>query len=290
MQKAEQQPKITVLATGVGFCEGPVITRAGDVIVTSVDRGMLYKAKDGVATVFAQTRGGPNGAAEGVDGKIYVAQNSGNWRPGPFTPGMTGGVQVVSPDGTVEWLTQDLVYASDLCFGPDGYLYVTDPSRRPSRNDGRLWRVNVATGEADLMLSVPYFPNGINFGVEDDAIYVASTRDSKIVRYPLGDGKLGEPETAVQMTDGHPDGFAFDADGNIVIAAIALDGGKGSVQTWDPNGKLLDVFYPGSHSFYTNVALSEDGILIVTDADESGAVIEVSVWPAKGLALHPFRV
>jgi gluconolactonase len=279
----------SILATDVGFAEGPVITRAGDVIVTSVDRGVLYKAKGGKATVFAQTRGGPNGAAEGHDGKIYVAQNSGNWRAGPFTHGMTGGVQVVGTDGAVEWLTQDPVYASDLCFGPDGYLYVTDPSRRPSRNDGRLWRIDVETGEADLLLSVPYFPNGINFGLEDDAIYVASTRDSKIVRYPLNDGKLGDPETAVQMTEGLPDGFAFDASGNIVIAAITLDGGKGSVQTWDPNGKLLDVFHPGSHSFYTNVALSEDGVLIVTDADEAGSVIEVSAWPAKGLALHPFR-
>ena len=220
-------------------------------------------------------------------GRIFVAQNGGKF---PATPArdMTGGVQMIAPDGSVQWVTRDLVSPNDLCFGPDGYLYVTDPTRRQSRDDGRLWRCDVETGEAELLVSVPWFPNGIGFGLEDDAIYVASTGEAKIVRFPLSQGRLGKPETVIQMTTGHPDGFAFDVDGNIAIAALSLTQGRGEIQTWDINGKQLDTFFPGPKSFYTNVAISPKRELIVA-ASDSAAVLAVEDWPKPGLPLHPFR-
>ena len=271
----------------MGFTEGPVITAAGDIVVASIDHGRLYAIRDGEVSVLAETRGGPNGAAEGADGRIFVAQNGGKW-PATAAPDITGGVQVVTPDGSIDWLTRDPVSPNDLCFGPDGSLYVTDPTRRQSRDDGRIWRCNIETGEAELLVSLPWFPNGIGFGIEDDAIYVASTGDAKIIRFPLNRGRLGSPEVVIAMKNGHPDGFAFDLEGNVVIAALSLQHGQGEIQTWSIDGIHLDTFLPGPNSHYTNVAISPDRTLIVADSD-GGAVLAVDGWPSSGLPLHPFR-
>lgn len=45
---------------------------------------------------------------------------------------------------------------------------------------------------------------------------------------------------------------------------------------------------PGPNSAYTNLALSEEKVLVVTDSD-AGAVLAIDDWPAAGLPLYPFR-
>src|SRR5262249_26413891 len=99
---------------------------------------------------------------------------------------------------------------------------------------------------------------------------------------------LGNPDTYVRMETGRPDGFLFDAEGNIVIAAVGRGEAAGDIQTYDGNGKLIDVFSPGPNRRYTNVALSADRKMVITDTDGS-AVLIVDDWPYAGLALHPFR-
>lgn len=139
-----------------------------------------------------------------------------------------------------------------------------------------------------MLLSVPWFPNGIGFG-PDDALYLASTWDSRIIRFTLDGGKLVDPQTVVQMEHGHPDGFAFDVEGNLLIGAISDDeDNAGDIQVWSLEGKLLDVFRPGSGQMYTNVALSPDRTLIIA-ASSLGQVLSVEDWPSAGLPLHPFR-
>lgn len=276
-----------VIATNLGFTEGPVVTRAGDILVTSLSHARIYRCRDGRAEVFAETPGAANGATEGKDGRIYTAHLGGK-QPGRYDPALPGGVQLIDASGTVTWLTQDPISPNDICFGPDGHLYVTDPTRPATRNDARLWRVDPQTGEAELLLSVEYFANGIGFGVEDDAMYVASTNAQQIVRYPLNNGRLGRLEVAIQMSRGYPDGFAFDVEGNVVIAAISMSDDPGEIQTWTTDGKLLDSFSPGAFKQYTNVAFTDDQTLIVT-ASDAGQVVAFKNWPLAGLRLHPFR-
>lgn len=277
-----------VIATGVGFTEGPVLTQAGEIVFTSIDQGRLYRMTPSGPQVLVETGGGPNGATEGPGGAIYIAQN-GRVRPRdqePY-PGVTGGVQVLR-GGHLSYATQDPISPNDLCFGPDGFLYVTDPTRTPRRDDGRLWRCNVETGYAELLTSLNWYPNGIGFGLEDDAVYVADTGNQRIMRFPLDQGRLGKPEAAVQMPTGHPDGFLFDVDGNIVVCAISMGQTGGEIQTYGRDGKLLDRFSPGPNARYTNVALGADRVLIITDSD-GGQVLAVDDWPMAGLPLHPFR-
>ena len=273
--------------------EGPVVRADNEVIFTSVDHGRLYKITDAGCSVFAETLGGANGATEWSDGSIFVAQNGGKW-PATRGPGMTGGVQIVDRSGAVRWLTQDPVSPNDLCFGPDGLLYVTDPTRGPARNDGRLWRCSPDSSEAELLCSLSWYPNGIGFGLEDDALYVVNSTVPKgstngtIVRFALDNGRLGAPEPYIEMKGFRSDGFFFDADGNFVTVATSTTGGAAEVHTYDRNGKLIDVLQPNGAKHYTNVALGTNRRLIITDA-AGQSVLAADDWPSKFLALHPFR-
>jgi gluconolactonase len=298
---------VRTLAAGVGFTEGPVLTRAGDIVVVAVDRGQLHRIGcDGSVSLLAAVGGGPNGATEGVDGRIYVAQSGGRAFFNPRRV-MPGGIQAVRPDGSFGWVTLDPISPNDLCFGPDGLLYLTDPTEQLM--DGRLWRVDVEAGEAQLLAAVDGYTNGIGFGPDDDGVYVANSTGRQIVRFPLTGAGLGRPEVAIQMDHGGPDGFAFDVEGNLVIAAPTLDQGGaggpgppgrrprmgippseqgGDIQTWTLEGKLLDVLALGPHSIYTNVALGADRRLVIA-ASEANEVQVVDDWPCAGLPLHPFR-
>lgn len=277
-----------VLCEGLGFIEGPIWRSDGTMFVTSMTNGVMYSVSEDGVRVAAMTGGGPNGAAEGAGDVVFVAQ-SGAAQVGLKSPEMTGGVQVVrSASAEVAWVTRDPVVPNDLCLGPDGCLYVTDPTWRPERDDGRIWRVDVQSGEAELLGSVPWYPNGIGFG-HDDALYVASTGEQRILRVELNGSRLGAAETVVQMDRGMPDGFAFDVDGHIIVAAItARDDEPGSIQVWDlAGGKEVEVIQPVTDRFVTNVALSGNKLAVC--ASSTGRVLLFEDWPSAGLPLYPFR-
>jgi gluconolactonase len=241
---------------------------------------------DGVLSQPVVTGGGPNGLTEGKDGVLYVAQNGGK-HPAHKWPGITGGVQRISAGGTVDYLTQDPVSASDICMGPDGLLYVTDPTRTAARDDGRIWRCDPESGEAEILISVAWQPNGIGFSLEKDALYVADTRHCRIVRYTLSGGRLSHEEDFARLPHNVPDGFCFDVDGNLIIAAVNFQA-AGDLQVYDRNGHFLESCYLGDDPFYTNVALSADRRLFITNAS-GGGVLVIDDWPTAGLPLNPFR-
>jgi gluconolactonase len=290
-----------LLASNLGFTEGPVFRQRGDYAVVSLDQGRVYAiSPEGVVSVLADTGLGPNGLVEDADGTLYVAQCGLNYvREAQDVPevmrkppgSISGAIQAIRPDGSIEVISQDPYMPNDLCFGPDGYLYVTDPTRSagaPSfRADGRIWRFDVHSGECELMKSVGWFPNGIGFGLESDALYAASTAEDRIYRLALthdGFAGLGAEEVAIQLERGsHPDGFAFDVEGNLIIATNH----KG-VQVWSPDGRLLDVFTAGSGRYGTNVAIDHTGRMLICDGGGC-AVLVADGWSAPGLALHPFR-
>lgn len=272
--------------TDLGFIEGPIVCRDGSVVLTSIDRGLLYRLTDDKSEKLAVTGGGPNGAVEGRDG-IFVAQNGGAF-PALNEVKAVAGVQKVTADGRLSQVLAGPTAPNDLAFGPDGWLYVTDPTRRPERDDGRVWRCNAETGEGEIILRVGWYPNGIGFSAEDDCFYVADTGGRRIVRFPLKGATAEKAETVLTMTRGMPDGFAFDSEGNFVIAGIGMeDAEAGTVQVWSRQGKLLEVVEPKGSRFITNLAIAPGGKIYVCDSGK-GQLLRGN-WQSKPLLLHPFR-
>src|SRR5262249_54217379 len=72
-----------VLATDLEFPEGPVVMPDGSVVLVEIRGQRLTRVHpDGRKEVVAQIPGGPNGAALGPDGKIYICNNGGfSWIP-----------------------------------------------------------------------------------------------------------------------------------------------------------------------------------------------------------------
>jgi gluconolactonase len=70
--------KIRELATGLLFPEGPVALDDGSVLLVEIARGTLSRVTtDGRVQVVADLGGGPNGAAIGPDGAVYICNNGG---------------------------------------------------------------------------------------------------------------------------------------------------------------------------------------------------------------------
>jgi len=119
---AAHTPAIKQIASGLRFPEGPVAMPDGSVILVEIERRSLSRVTpDGKVRVIAILGGGPNGAAMGPDGKIYVTNNGGLKfveRPGKLFPVaqaddyLTGSIQIVDPEtGKFETLY-------DRCDGP----------------------------------------------------------------------------------------------------------------------------------------------------------------------------
>ena len=156
-----------IIATGLGFPEGPVWMDQG-LYAVDIEAGWVVRwtAERGVERI-AETGGGPNGATLGRDGALYVTQNGGVRSASRRTPG----IERVTLDGEVATVTTEVAGVTldapnDLAFGPDGRLYFTDPRGAPdphlNREPGRLFAWDVAAGVGELVLELgAVFPNGM---------------------------------------------------------------------------------------------------------------------------------
>ena len=211
-----------MIASGLAFPEGPVWAD-GELWLTEIEGGAVgrWTSDAGYARV-ADTGGGPNGAALGPDGALYVTQNGGMAGGGQRA---TAGIQQVTRDGDVALLVTSVAGTTlegpnDLAFGPDGRLYFTDPrgaaDPRHNSNSGRLFAVDVSTGDGELIAEVgPVFPNGIAFLPDGALVWTES-----FTRRVMSLGAGGQPQPIVELPELHfPDGLAVAADGALYVAS-----------------------------------------------------------------------
>jgi gluconolactonase len=217
----------TLLASGLGFPEGPAIMGDGTIVFCDANTGELLLYNDGSIGTYARTGGSPWGSVLGADGALYVTQ--GGNVPGSGDTSAVSGVQRVSHDGTVELICSEvagytLYGPNDLAFGPDGRLYFTESGseqdfRFDVRSPGRLYAID-ASGGGEMLLERPdVYPNGIAF----DATHRLYWTESMAHRVCRLEG--GEAVTFCQLSDDHePDGMAFAADGRLFVATMVSEG------------------------------------------------------------------
>jgi gluconolactonase len=238
----------TLLASGLGFPEGPAVLGDGRIVLCDGNTGELLAYAEGDVSTYARTGGSPWGTVLGTDGAIYVTQ--GGNVPGSGDTSAVSGIQRAGPDGSVELLFSEvdgypLYGPNDLAFGPDGRLYFTESGsetdfRFDVRSPGRLFAV-AADGAGEMLFELPgVYPNGIAFDARG-RLYWTESMVHRVRR--LDDG--GEPETFCQLSDGHvPDGMAFAADGRLFVATTI----SGGVTVISPDGAVLSEISLGEHA------------------------------------------
>ena len=281
----------TVVAEGLEFPEGPVWLGPKRVAVTEIRGQCISLWEDGaLRRPLARTGGGANGATLGADGALYVANNGGvtlghegMWRA---AEPLAGRIQRVTLDGEVSDVATALPgdpphRPNDLCFGPDGLLYFTDPHNwedLPDVRPGRVARTSL-DGRVELLATVPLFPNGIAFG-PDGRLYVAQTMTQAILVMDASPG--ASFTTFATLPVGFPDGFCFDRDGRLYVAGSIGD----VLVVFESDGRVAETIELGAGTEPTNCCLG-DGVLYVTLSGPG----ELATLPidAAPLPLHPYR-
>src|SRR5260370_16327140 len=81
--------EVRILATGLGFPEGPVAMPDGSVILTEIRNNRCSRVTpDGKVSLFSAAGGGPNGLAVGPDGALYLCNNGGSRHVGGSSIGL----------------------------------------------------------------------------------------------------------------------------------------------------------------------------------------------------------
>ena len=303
-----------VLATGLGFPEGPVVCDDGSVLAVDIDSGRLVRVDGGATTVVATLGGGPNGLALGPGGHAYVANNGGflwtdvgggvripidrathtNEPPG-FAGGWIERVDLASGAATVVADScggRRLRGPNDLVFDAAGGLWFTDhgKGRHGSVDRGGLYYLPAGD---DVVREVAFpllGPNGVGLSPDGGRVYVAETHTGRLwawdlagpgeVRPAAGSLAVRHGGTCVVATPFSFDSLAVEDDGRIVIGAI----GDGLVAV-TPDGAEVDV-HPIPGDVTTNIAFGgPDRRRAVVTLSRSGRLVEAT-WPRPGLALH----
>jgi gluconolactonase len=284
--------KTTLLASGLGFPEGPVVMRDNKIVLCDGNTGELVVYADGNVSAYARTGGSPWGAVLGGDDAIYVTQ--GGNVPGSGDTSAVSGIQRVLPDGTAELLFSEvagyqLYGPNDLAFGPDGRLWFTESGseydlRFDVRAPGRLYAAGPSgAGSGEMVLELPgVYPNGIAFDAQQ-RLYWTESATRRVRRL-----EESKPVTFCQLPDSHvPDGMAFAADGRLFVATTVSEG----VTVISPEGEVLDEIHLGEHA--TNCAFAGADLFVTATR---GGDIEASqrtgtFWrvetDATGLELIP---
>lgn len=306
MTTSTPTPELTELAAGLRFPEGPIAMPDGSVVLVEIARGSLTRVgTDGSVDVVADCGGGPNGAAVGPDGKIYVCNNGGfEWHevsglllPGNQPEDYTGGkIQRVDIEtGDVEDLYTDvggygLRGPNDIVFDSTGGFWFTDHGKnRPrDRDRGGLYYARADGSDVREVVFPLLAPNGVGLSPAGDRLYVAETYEGRVYEWSLSgpgeiEGYFGPEHRGEVLADpeGGPlfDSLAVDADGNVCVATLR----NGGITIVSPSGAHRHVAMPDPLT--TNICFGGDGLgTAFITLSGTGRLVSCA-WDTPGLAL-----
>ena len=300
------------ICRGLKFPEGPVAMPDGSVILVEIERKTLTRVSvDGEVSVIADCGGGPNGAALGPDGKMYICNNGGfEWnQSGPFKrPGeelakdyVGGSIQSVDlATGSVETIYTEcdgeaLKGPNDIVFDRQGGFYFTDLGKRRGRqiDRGSLFYAKI-DGSSITELIHPFdTPNGVGLSADEKKLYVAETNAARLWAFDIEspgvikkDGpSLFWPGHLLHKFNGYErlDSLAVDSEGNVVVATL----GTGCVTAISPTGEIrARVAVPEFDLMVTNVCFGGPDLRTAyITASGLGRLYAID-WHCPGLPLN----
>jgi len=294
-----------VLATGLGFPEGPIAMPDGSVILVEIRRGTLSRVWNGKTEVIANVGGGPNGIALGPDGAIYLCNNGGfEWhdRDGITIPGHaakdydTGRIERVDlATGKVDRLYQAvngnrLSGPNDIVFDKAGGFWFTDLGKGYSRTK-ELGGLYYAKTDGSMIKEAAHGSiglNGVGLSPDEKVVYAAETNTGKLWAFDIaGEGEVAPPPVGmlgrhIYTDPGHIyfDSLAVEASGKVCVATI-LNGG---ITTIAPDGLAEHTPFPDL--LVTNICFGgadmQDAFVTLSG---TGQLVKAR-WPRPGLKLN----
>jgi gluconolactonase len=309
----EKMPNIRVTTEGLEFPEGPVVMPDGSVILVEIMGQRLTRVHpDGRKETVADLQGGPNGAAMGPDGKIYVCNNGGfgwtkignEWIPGPIKPSDYFGGKIQRVDiksGKVETVYErcgdnPLNGPNDIVFDRQGGFWFTDPGKRRGRaaDAGAVFYCKPNDGGIVEAVFPMERPNGIGLSPDEKTLYVVETTTGRCWAFNLaapGEITPPPPEQRYRRDKGRVicglggyqmcDSLGLEANGNVCVATLI----KGAISVIAPDGKLVEQIDTGD-SMTTNIAFGGPELKTAyITLSGKGQLIQMD-WPRPGLPLN----
>lgn len=299
--------ELEILATGLGFPEGPVVCPDGSVILTEIRTNQCSRvAPDGTTTVFSRSGGGPNGLAYGPDGALYLCNNGGSKYVEGHSMGIAphpdykfGSIQRLDPKtGVARLLYKEcnghtLSAPNDLVFDTAGGFYFTDLGKRYARHrdHGGLYYA-LPDGSKIVELAHPILsPNGCGLSPDGKVLYVADTESARLWAFDVeGPGVIRKaPPFAAhsgRVIAGIGSNARFDSlgvlvSGNIAVATL----NTGYITVISPRGDIVEsVKMPDPYP--TNICFGgadmKTAYITLSDTGRLGKM----AWSEPGLKLN----
>lgn len=299
---------LTEVASGLQFPEGPVMLPDGEMLVVEIARGTITRiGKGGRLSVIATPGGGPNGAAFGSDGHLYVCNNGGfAWkmvdgglRPNGQAADYSGGriERINIETGKVEVLYAScngipLKGPNDIVFDAHGGFYFSDHGkRRPRDMDmGGLYYAKADGSFIAELVQPMIFPNGVGLSPDQKTIYVAETRTGHLWGFDItspGVLRRGPPHDNGGRHLTGPAGYtsfdslAVEAGGHVCVASLVL----GGINVIAADGTFVG-FVEMPDPYCTNICFGGPDLRTACITLSSTGRVVSMPWPRPGLRLN----
>ncbi|MGE0330421.1 MAG: SMP-30/gluconolactonase/LRE family protein [Ramlibacter sp.] len=264
------------------FLEGPVFDAAGNLYVTDIPFGRIFRIDArGEWDLVAQWDGEPNGLKFLSAHELLVT----DYKNGLMAVDVRSGA--VRPY-LARRNSESFKGVNDLVFDARGNLYFTDQGQTGLHDPtGRVYRLR-PDGQLDLLLSNVPSPNGIVLSNDERFLYVAATRGNCVWRMPLlPDGSVAKANLFfTSHGPSGPDGLAMDEDGRLLVA----NPGLGYVWVLNRFAEAEEVLTGERGASLTNIAFggADRRTLYCTDSTH-GTVLRARMAVA-GAGLHAPKV
>lgn len=260
------------------FLEGPVFDAAGNLYVTDIPFGRIFRIDpQGNWALVAEWRGEPNGMKWIDDGRLLV------------TDYLNGLMQCDIATGQVRPVlerrnSERFKGVNDLVFDRSGNLYFTDQGQTGLHDPtGRLFRLR-PDGRLECLLDNVPSPNGVALSPDERVLYLGVTRGNQVWRVPLlEDGSVSKVSAFfTSYGPSGPDGLAVDSTGRILVA----NPGLGCCWVLAPHGEPVEVIRSPVGTSLTNLAFGGPRHTDVYFTESTSGSILRARMDIPGLPLH----